>query len=585
MRLMVHLLALSLTAACTSGPAEDDGSDPSTDADFDGYGDDVDCNDLDDQVHPDAIEICDGVDNNCDGEVDEGVLDPWYADLDGDGFGDPESVTLACERPDEYVPNDDDCNDTDASTYVGAEEVCDGVDNDCDGQVDPCRDLDDSDAKLVGESEGDQAGYAVAAAGDINGDGLMDVLIGAPGVDETGGEAGAAYLLHGPLSGEVSLRNADARIFGAETDARVGYALSSVGDLDADGYQDLFIGAWGDDTNGSFAGAAWIVHGPIEGDIDLSQEEIVFFGEKAGDNAGTAVSSAGDVNGDGWIDLLIGAPNYDPGGAISTGSAYLLYGPHSESLELDSADASLRGEATADYAGQRIEGAGDLNGDGFDDMIIAAWGSDTGGSAAGAVYLVNGPVYGEKMLVDADQVLVGEDPGDHAGSSVVSAGDMNDDGYADLFIGSPDHSSEGAGSGAAYLIHGPISIDMSMAGADARLVGSRVGDHVGSAVARVGDVNGDSFPDLAVGAYLEDSGGINAGAVYLMMGPVSGTILVTNSDGGFIGQAASDRAGWSVAGPGDVNGDAIDDVLVGAPDHDQGGANAGAAYLMYVSEL
>ena len=101
----------------------------------------------------------------------------------------------------------------------------------------------------------------------------------------------------------------------------------------------------------------------------------------------------------------------------------------------------------------------------------------------------------------------------------------------------------------------------------------------------VGDVNGDGFQDLAVGAYLEDTGGINAGAVYLMMGPVSGTILVDNSDGGFIGQADGDRAGWSIAGPGDVNGDGIDDVLVGAPDHDANGNNAGAVYLMYVAEL
>ena len=110
-------------------------------------------------------------------------------------------------------------------------------------------------------------------------------------------------------------------------------------------------------------------------------------------------------------------------------------------------------------------------------------------------------------------------------------------------------------------------------------------DHVGSSVARVGDVNGDGFQDLAVGAYLEDTGGINAGAVYLMMGPVSGTILVDNSDGGFIGQGDGDRAGWSIAGPGDVNGDGIDDVLVGAPDNDANGNNAGAAYLMYVAEL
>jgi len=483
------------------------------------------------------------------------------------------------------VPNTGDCDDNDASTYTGAEEICDGVDNDCDGQVDPCRDLSQADAKMLGEQPDDQAGYAVAAAGDMNGDGLADVLIGAPGLDQGGGEAGGAYLVYGPMSGDLNLALADSRIIGAETDDRVGYALANVGDLNEDGFADLFVGAWGDNTNGNFAGAAWVVHGPLDEEVDLAQEEIVFIGEQSGDNAGTAVASAGDVNNDGWIDLLIGAPNLDPGGAVSTGGAYLLYGPHTEDLELDRADAFLLGEATADYAGQRVEGAGDLNGDGFDDMIIAAWGSDIGGSAAGAIYLVNGPIYGDHLLADSDQVLVGEEPGDHAGSAVVNAGDMNSDGYADLFIGSPDNSTEGNGSGAAYLLQGPVTVDISMAGADAKIVGNRVGDHVGNAVARVGDVNGDGFPDLAVGAYLEDSGGINAGAVYLMMGPVAGTILVTNSDGGFIGQAESDLAGWSVAGPGDVNGDGIDDVLVGAPNHDEGGDDAGAAYLIFVAEL
>ena len=568
-----------------SNPAPDEDDVSTTDLDLDGYTDDVDCNDLDADVHPAAEEICDGVDNNCDGSVDEGVLETWYADLDEDGFGDEDQPTLACSRPESHVPNTGDCDDDDPNTYDGAEEVCDGIDNDCDGQVDPCRDLSLADSKLLGESEGDQAGYAVAAGQDLNGDGFADILIGAPGQDAGGSEAGAAYVLMGPLTGELDLSEADSRIIGAETDARVGYALASVGDLNLDGYPDLFVGAWGDDTNGSFAGAGWVVHGPVSGEIDLADEEIFFLGEKSGDNAGTALSSAGDVNNDGWIDLLIGAPNYDPGGAVSTGGVYLLYGPHDESLELDVADAFMQGEATADYAGQRVEGAGDLNGDGFDDMIIAAWGNDTGGSAAGAVYLVNGPISGDMSLVDADRTLVGEDPGDHAGSAVVNAGDMNGDGYSDLFVGSPDHSAEGDGAGAAYLLHGPIEVDMSMAGADAKIVGSRAGDHVGSSVARVGDVNGDSFQDLAVGAYLEDTGGINAGAVYLMMGPVSGTILVDNSDGGFIGQADGDRAGWSIAGPGDVNGDGIDDVLVGAPDHDVNGNNAGAVYLMYVAEL
>ncbi len=141
----LNLLPLLLLAACADKPETDGGDDthdtstetqPPTDDDGDGFFSDEDCDDGNEEVNPSAVEICDGIDNNCEGTVDEGVTSTWYADDDGDGYGDPESTTGACSRPEGYVPVPNDCDDTDATVWPGASEICDGKDQDCNGEVD-----------------------------------------------------------------------------------------------------------------------------------------------------------------------------------------------------------------------------------------------------------------------------------------------------------------------------------------------------------------------------------------------------------------------------------------------------------------
>jgi hypothetical protein len=177
---------------------------------------------------------------------------------------------------------------------------------------------------LVGEASGDRAGSAIAFAGDVDGDGYADILVGAPGSDKGGADSGAVYLMTADLGGSVSLATAEATVFGAPGD-EVGSAIAAGGDVNQDGFADILLGVAGDDEGGEDAGAAWLFHGPISGDYPCDSGDTWFVGEQAGDGAGTSVAMAGDINGDGFTDLLIGALGSDAGGSDS-GTTYLVSG-------------------------------------------------------------------------------------------------------------------------------------------------------------------------------------------------------------------------------------------------------------------
>ena len=156
--------------------------------------------------------------------------------------------------------------------------------------------------------------------------------------------------------------------------------------MNGDGWDDLLVGARGEDSS---TGAVYLVLGPVSGTVDLGAADAKLTGEAEFDYAGGSVSGAGDVNGDGWDDLLVGAPYEDSGGS-GAGAAYLVLGPVSGTVDLAAANAKLTGEAGSDWAGYSVSGAGDVNGDGSDDLLVGAYGEDTGGSDAGAAYLVLG---------------------------------------------------------------------------------------------------------------------------------------------------------------------------------------------------
>jgi hypothetical protein len=589
--------------SCTVTPEDgtDDGTTASasasvgcmTDDDGDGHlalscgGDD--CDDGDDSAHPGAEERCDGVDNDCDGSVDEDdAVDAgtWYADSDGDGFGDATTTTLACTAPTGSVDDATDSDDGDPSVHPDAAEVCgDGIDNDCDGVELPCAvsglyDLEYADARLIGLSTSDAAGNDVAGAGDVNGDGFEDIIIGAYGV---GSYTGAAYLLLGPVSGDIPLSAADAAFTGAAVDDYTGRKVAGVGDVNADGYDDLLIGADGAGLMGWHSGVAYLVLGPATGIVSLNLADARFIAESSGDMAGYDVQAAGDVDGDGHADLLVGAMNDDDAGS-DAGAFYLIHGPVSGDLGLAAADVKVTGEAAGDYAGYHLGPAGDVNGDGVADLLTGAYGSDVGGSSAGAAYLLHGPLLHDAGLAAADARFIGESHSDYAGRVQTRPGDVNGDGYDDVLVGASGNDSNGSMSGAAYLVLGPVSGDLDLRYAEAMMYGESNGDYAGKSVTFVEDIDADGHDEILVGACYADRGGSSAGAAYLVLGPLSGDLDLGDADAIFAGEDAQDYAGAAVDATPDLTGDGLGDILIGGYLADIDGPPAGGAWVVSLVE-
>ncbi len=570
------------------------------DADGDGFGDATiranacvetsgwvadatDCDDTRGNVYPGNSETCDDLDNDCDADVDEGVLLPYYRDADGDGFGLDEDVAWACTAPSGYVVPPGDCDDTTTDASPLESEVChDGLDNDCDGTSNDCGlggtvELDIADAKLRGVGTDDTVGHSVSAAGDFDGDGLSDLLVGAPGAHGGAAASGAAYVWFGPVSGTDTSASASVSLLGATAGDGAGYSVAAAGDVDADGFDDVLVGAWSNDLGGADAGAAYLVRGPTSGLRDLAAADLVLVGEAAGDQAGLAVGLAGDVDGDGQSDVLVGAWGADAGGTYS-GAAYLVYGPRWGTVGLDAADAVLVGENAGDFAGQAVAGVGDIDGDGYDDVLIGAPGTASG---TGTAYLLHGPLTGTVNLSRAEARFTGEVEDDAAGASVAAAGDVDGDGTPDLLVGAYNYDYGGVDTGAAFVLRGPVLGTIGLASADALLVGERTGDNAGWSVAGAGDMDGDGDDDVLVGAIREDSGGSAAGAAYLVYGPAASLFDLGGADARILGEGTNDFAGASVAGVGDTDGDGKGDILIGAPYEDTGASSrVGAAYLV-----
>jgi hypothetical protein len=322
-------------------------------------------------------------------------------------------------------------------------------------------DLSDADASFWGEGSNDFSGLSVTSAGDVNGDGRDDFLIG--------NDADQTYLILGRASADwgmdFGLSNADASFWGEDVDDHSGCSVASAGDVNGDGCDDFLIGAYGDDDGGADAGQTYLILGRATADwgmdFGLSNADASFWGEDADDMSGYSAASAGDVNGDGYDDFLIGARGDDDGGSAA-GQTYLILGRASADwgmdFDLSNADASFWGEDADDMSGYSVASAGDVNGDGYDDFLIGAYGDDDGGADAGQTYLILGRAtadWGMDFgLSNADASFWGEDVDDMSGYSVASAGDVNGDGYDDFLIGAPIDDDGGVYAGQTYLLLG-----------------------------------------------------------------------------------------------------------------------------------
>ena len=495
-------------------------------------------------------------------------------------------VLSGCEQ--DPVPGDD--TGSCAENAKGDTPLRDG---DCDGSI-STRSLGDADHSFLGENDADWAGIAIAGPGDVDGDGLADLLVGAAFQDGGGEDAGKAYLfLARSLGSERNLRlkDADVVFLGEEALDYSNISVAGAGDIDGDGLQDLLMGAPDNDRGGSYSGSCYLfiasaLDTPL---LDLSEARTIFMGENNEDFAGQSCRSAGDVDGDGLADILIGAHGNDETG-IDAGKSYLFLGNQlgsSNFISTASAESAILGEAAGDRSGQVLSSAGDVDGDGLDDLLIGAPDQDDSAGDAGKTYILLASQLSNNTigLQDADLALVGESTNDHAGISVASAGDVDQDGLADILVGAFNSSEGGEGAGKAYLVMGYQFIGASrieLVDADHAFVGAPL-DSAGAWVASAGDVDADEYDDILLGAPQLQADGGGSGKSYLVLGADLKQPAVTDLSTSvyfFSGEEDGDMSGYAVDGVGDVNGDGRSDVMIGAPGAGSDASHPGKAYLL-----
>jgi large repetitive protein len=486
---------------------------------------------------------------------------------------------------------------------------------------------------------GSYFGFAVSLAGDFNGDGYGDVVMGAPLNTFTDTalrtQGGGVVLYEGGLNTSLVPKgySGTGQVNGhyytySVNKGWLGFSVAGVGDMNNDGLADLLIGM-PQDAASTNPGGAFLVYGKANsttGSLAEYQKDISALATTPDalsitstfDTAGFSVSSAGDVNGDGWIDMIISAHFQTVSGLVgNTGNTYVVYGNSAlsalQTISLGNVGGTVPGFVISGWqageeSGTSVSSAGDFNGDGKADMLVSAYFNDTAGTNAGMTYVVLGKT--GNVAVELENIknnvggfaIKGENISDFSGVSVSSGGDINGDGFGDIIIGAVIGGSANATpySGKTYVVFGRntanATIDLGQVAAGVggfAIVSNTADEQSGHSVSSAGDINGDGLADIILGApFKTESGGVNTGHSFVVYGKSSTTQVnltdVGNNIGGFaiIGQGAQDLSGYSVGAAGDVNGDGLADLIVGAHGYDAAHSNVltGRSYIIFGSK-
>lgn len=622
-------------AACLfvmSGCSHSAGERPASpqDADGDGYLPPEDCDDADPQRHPGATETCDGVDNDCSGWVDDDAVDAefHYRDRDGDGFGAEQSPTRECVVPDGWVRHAGDCDDASPERYPGAQEQCNGHDDDCDGEVDApsptglvfcyadwdgdgfgvepplgeaCScdadetselgDCDDTDpARFPGASEiwydgvdqdclddddfdADRDGYPHDEYGGSDCD---DTRPGVhPGAEEVCGNgldddcAGLS-----PVCGSYGpLRSVDAAwsLSGSSASYVGAFGRLAPLDHDGDGMLDLAVSARRADTSQETAGAVWVFEGPVTAHGSLTHAVASGTGSTAGGQFGAQLLGA-ELDGDGYDDLVILSLAH----ADESYTVHGFSGPLTGTLELSTPRFRL---SLSEAWSLSLSGSRDLTGDGCGNFVVAdsLWSAEL--DQGGSVWLF-GDLHGDgRTTDDAEVQIVGTSAGLQLGTALASDGDLNGDGFADLVVGAVegDEIDSGTDHSVLHVFYGPVSAATSD-DSDLLVVGDTISDNrPWRVVSTAADYNGDGFDDLLYISLYADAGATGSGFAWVASGPVAVTTDLATTAARIDG-VEPNATFARPQGNMDLNGDGRSDILLSsyrAPN----GRGDGVAYV------